>query len=86
MKQALIFLAAAITRGNITLENVNPQHIQVLLSKLTETNFRLSIGLNKITLESGRIIQPANIITLTLSWFCHRSAASIYELSNFGKR
>lgn len=62
-------LAAAITRGNITLENVNPQHIQVLLSKLTETNSRLSIGLNKITLESGRIIQPANIITLPYPGF-----------------
>lgn len=62
-------MAAAITRGNITLENVNPQHIQVLLSKLTETNSRLSIGLNKITLESGRIIQPANIITLPYPGF-----------------
>jgi UDP-N-acetylglucosamine 1-carboxyvinyltransferase len=62
-------LAAAVTRGSITLENVIPQHIQALLSKLVETNARLSIGLNKITLESGRTIQPANIITLPYPGF-----------------
>ena len=62
-------LAAAVTRGSITLENVIPQHIQALLSKLVETNARLSIGLNKKTLESGRTIQPANIITLPYPGF-----------------
>lgn len=62
-------IAAAVTRGEVKLENVIPQHIQVLLSKLEEANAHLSVGPDSIVIEGGRNIQPANIITLPYPGF-----------------
>jgi len=62
-------IAGAITQSKITLENVIPQHIQVLLSKLLEANAKLTVGLNRITLEGGKTILPTNIITLPYPGF-----------------
>ncbi len=56
--------AAAITRGNLTLENVNPTHLKVFLAKLQEANVRLTVGADKITVESGTFVSPTNIMTL----------------------
>ena len=62
-------IAAAITKGKITLENVIPLHLKVFLDKLQETNAGLSIGANKITIEGSRTIRPVNIMTLPYPGF-----------------
>ncbi len=62
-------IAAAIMRSNIRIENVIPEHIRGLLSKLVETNVNFSVNQNQITVLGGRRIEPANIITLPYPGF-----------------
>lgn len=62
-------IAAAITKGKITLENVIPLHLKVFLDKLQETDAGLSIGSDKITIEGSATIRPANIMTLPYPGF-----------------
>ena len=48
IEAATYLLAALATRGEITLENVIPKHLESVLAKLEETGARLEVGLDII--------------------------------------
>ena len=57
-------LAAASTYGDVTLTNVNPSHLKILLSMLKEVGFNLDISPNTIRIQSVQdSIKPINMET-----------------------
>ena len=55
--------AGAITNSKITLNNINPSHIDAIIIKLKEMGFDFEINNNKITLLPANEILPTNIST-----------------------
>ncbi len=55
--------AAAITRSEVTLENVEPKHLGAVLSKLEEMGLRFTIHEKSITLHPTESLKPADIVT-----------------------
>jgi UDP-N-acetylglucosamine 1-carboxyvinyltransferase len=55
--------AGAITQSEITLENVNIEHIQATINKLEEMGFDFEIGENTITIKPNGVIKKVNVIT-----------------------
>ncbi len=54
-------VAAAITGGNITLQNVRPEHISAVIAKLEESGCTISVGNSSVTLESASSIKPVDV-------------------------
>ncbi|GAX91004.1 UDP-N-acetylglucosamine 1-carboxyvinyltransferase [Effusibacillus lacus] len=48
-----LLVAAAVTNGNILLENVNPSHLGVVLTKLRETGVEIELGRDIMTVKSS---------------------------------
>ena len=55
--------AGAITRSELTLENVNAKHIGAIISKLEEMGSTFTITENTITIHPSELIKPVKIIT-----------------------
>ncbi|MCK9454529.1 MAG: UDP-N-acetylglucosamine 1-carboxyvinyltransferase [Sulfurimonas sp.] len=55
--------AAAITRSELTLKDVNAKHLDAVLSKLQEMGSKFTITQNKITIHPSEIIKPVKIVT-----------------------
>ncbi|MDD3506155.1 MAG: UDP-N-acetylglucosamine 1-carboxyvinyltransferase, partial [Sulfurimonas sp.] len=55
--------AAAITRSELTLKNVNAKHLGSVLSKLQEMGSKFTITQNEITIHPSEIIKPVKIVT-----------------------
>ncbi|MGE5400109.1 MAG: UDP-N-acetylglucosamine 1-carboxyvinyltransferase [Ignavibacteriales bacterium] len=60
-----LLIAAAITRGNVTLENVDPNHIDAVLVKLEDSGVKLSVDGTKINIDATRLqkIIPVDVST-----------------------
>jgi UDP-N-acetylglucosamine 1-carboxyvinyltransferase len=59
-----LLIAAAITRGEITLENISPKYIQAVLSKLEDSGCTVKIDNGDIYLNGvNNGIQPSNVTT-----------------------
>lgn len=60
-----LLIAAAITRGNVTLENVDPNHIDAVLIKLEDSGVKLSVDGTKISIDATRLqkIIPVDVST-----------------------
>ncbi|MBC8479810.1 MAG: UDP-N-acetylglucosamine 1-carboxyvinyltransferase [FCB group bacterium] len=56
-------IASHLCGGDITLENVNPDHLSIVLAKLSESGCRLDIGKESIRSTSEGIIDPVNVTT-----------------------
>ncbi len=56
-------VAAAITRGSVTLKDVNPGHLRATLSKLEETGCTIIEDADQITLISPKQLKGVNITT-----------------------
>ena len=57
-------LGAAITKGDVLLENVNPNHIQIFLEYLKKTGIKLEINTYAIHIHAGNTsISPLNMDT-----------------------
>jgi UDP-N-acetylglucosamine 1-carboxyvinyltransferase len=54
-------LAAAATRGSITLTNVQPFHMDAVLDKLVQSGHQIEVGADWVRLESNPNPQPFNI-------------------------
>jgi UDP-N-acetylglucosamine 1-carboxyvinyltransferase len=54
-------LAAAATRGNLTLTNVQPLHMDALLDKLAGSGHRIETGPDWVRLESTSTPRPFNV-------------------------
>jgi len=55
--------AGAITNSSITIEKVNPQHLEAVLLKLSQMGFGLETQGDRITLIPANKIQPVEIVT-----------------------
>lgn len=55
--------AAAITNSKITLEAVNPHHLEAVTQKLEEMGFGIETGEETITLLPAKKIKPVDIVT-----------------------
>lgn len=56
-----ILMAAGITGGNITVEDVIPEHLTTFIAKLEEAGLSIDIGDNFITVTSDGIIKGVNV-------------------------
>ncbi len=56
-------VAAAITRGNVTITNVVPQHMQAILDALRQAGSHLEIADDSITLSHRGPVQPIDLVT-----------------------
>ncbi len=55
--------AAAITRSQITLEKVRPDHLDAVIAKLREMGFDFEVGRDTITILPTEFIRPIQIVT-----------------------
>ena len=55
--------AAAITNSKLTITHVEPLHLQAVISKLEEMNFKIETSKNEITVFPTDKVKPVNIIT-----------------------
>ena len=55
--------AGAITKSEITLQNVNPSHLGAVLAKLEEMGSSFSATDSTLTIHPGKTIKPVRIIT-----------------------
>ena len=62
-------IAAAITKGDVTIENCNPQHLEPITLKLQEAQADVEIGKNKIRVKGKNIIDSVNAKTLPYPGF-----------------
>ena len=58
-----ILLAAAISRGSVTVENCNPDHLGIVLDKLEEAGFQITTTKKTISLNSKGPKHPLEIRT-----------------------
>ena len=79
-------LGAAITKGDVLLENVNPNHMQIFLEYLKKTGIKLEINTNSIHVHAGSTtISPLDMDTdvypgfptdLQAQWMSYMTCAS----------
>jgi len=55
--------AAAISNSKLTITHVEPLHLEAVISKLEEMNFKIETTKNEITIFPTKEIKPVNIIT-----------------------
>jgi len=56
-------MAAAATRGQLTVTGCVPHHLDIVTRKLTRAGVKLEIGTDRITVQPTGTIQPVNITT-----------------------
>lgn len=56
-------VAAAMTKGRITIQRCHPEHVSSLLVKLEDAGCAISSGENSITLTGPKLIQPVDVTT-----------------------
>lgn len=59
----------AITRGEIKLNHVNPEHISLIIHKLKQMNFKIGVSKDTIMLKTHREILSTNIKTMPYPGF-----------------
>jgi UDP-N-acetylglucosamine 1-carboxyvinyltransferase len=62
-------IAAAITRGTITIKHCRPGHLDALLAKVSEAGVEVRTGDGTITVRGRETIRPVNIKTLPYPGF-----------------
>lgn len=63
IEAATYLIAAAMTQGEIQLDNVNPYHLSAVIAKLEEAGNEIDINADKIYLKSEAPPKPVDIIT-----------------------
>lgn len=62
-------VAAAITNGNVEIDNVVPDHLKPIIAKLKETGLEISEELTSIKIKSTGILKPVDVKTLPYPGF-----------------
>ncbi len=62
-------LAAAITRGNVTLTNMVPDHVDSLLATLSEIGYHIERGTGSVTIKPSKKLQGTMVRTLPFPGF-----------------
>ncbi|PKL85282.1 MAG: UDP-N-acetylglucosamine 1-carboxyvinyltransferase [Ignavibacteriae bacterium HGW-Ignavibacteriae-1] len=63
IEAATYLIAAAMTMGEIQLENVNPYHLTSVIAKLEEAGCEMDINSNKIYLKADAPPKPVDLVT-----------------------
>lgn len=63
IETATYMIATAITKGDVTLKNTNPQHLQTVTDKLTESGLNIKITGDEIKIKWTKDLKPINIRT-----------------------
>ncbi|HUN64674.1 MAG TPA: UDP-N-acetylglucosamine 1-carboxyvinyltransferase [Bacteroidota bacterium] len=61
--------AAALTGGNVKLENCRPNHLAAILAKLEEAGAEIDSGDGSITIRGPRILKPVDVTTAVYPGF-----------------
>ena len=56
-------IAAAITRGDVEIENCNPKHLSAVLDQLSRTGVDVSVGEDRIRIQCDGPIRSKNVST-----------------------
>jgi UDP-N-acetylglucosamine 1-carboxyvinyltransferase len=64
IEAATLMIAAAITRGNVTLTNVCPEHMTSVLEKLRELGVRIVVGDRSLEVTTAEALRPVDCIAL----------------------
>ena len=62
-------ILGAMIGNNLKIENLIPEHIDALLSKLTEMNIDYKLGENSVTISKCENIKPSNVKTAVFPGF-----------------
>ena len=62
-------VAAALTRGNVVVSDVRPDHLEAFLLKLKETGVALSVGADKVRVTGNGRVKSVDITTLPYPGF-----------------
>lgn len=80
IEAATLLLAAAITRGNVTIENLRPDHIQSLLDKLSYIGAEIVSKDNQTNIKVSKTLKAVDIETLPYPGFPTDMQAPIMSL------
>lgn len=69
IEAATFAIAAAATRGEVTLRGSRPEHYHAVLDKLIETGARVERRLGAVTVKGGRRYRPADVTTQPYAGF-----------------
>ena len=69
IEAATFLIAAAMTRGKVLVENVNPYHLTAVISKLEEAGCSIDVTGNCISVEMDEAPRPTDITTATYPGF-----------------
>ena len=61
--------AAALTGGNVKLENCRPNHLAAILAKLEEAGAEIDSGDGSLTIRGPRILKPVDVTTAVYPGF-----------------
>ncbi len=61
--EAGTFLMAGAALGEVTLTDVEPSHLDIVLDKLDEAGATVSVGQSTITIKHGDVIKPVDMTT-----------------------
>lgn len=61
--EAGTFLIAGAALGDVTLTDVEPSHLEIILGKLEESGAKLEIGESTINIKRGDTIKPIDMVT-----------------------
>jgi UDP-N-acetylglucosamine 1-carboxyvinyltransferase len=64
-----LLIAAAITRGKVTLNHCNPDHLTALLGKLEEAGAGISLEGNSVTINASKARKPIDVVTAVYPGF-----------------
>ena len=64
-----LLVAGAITKGNITVKNINPNHLEPIISKLIECGCDINTNNNLITIDAKKRLKSTQIITMPYPGF-----------------
>ena len=64
IEAATLMMAAAITRGDVTLTNICPEHMTAILEKLREIGLRIVVGADSVQVSTDVALRPVECIAL----------------------
>ncbi len=73
-------MAGAITRGDVTIKNIRPDHIVAVIDKLNETGLAIKIKDNEIRVKNDRKLKPIYVTTLPYPGFPTDAQAQLMAL------
>lgn len=78
-------VAGAMTRGNITVKNVRPQNLEIILQKLSETGAEIKQGEDWISLKMSERPKAVDIITAPYPGFATDMQAQFMALNTIAE-